>query len=322
MKKLNAVILSITLLISVCGFAVQALQMDINPACVYTFENSMEWDNVYEYAYDSYGVPLLGDWPGTLLTDKSYYYGREKYILITPEGVGGIILNNGSGSQTEEINDLSYMNYWLDGSLNESGHYLVTYYTDPDSPVIDDTTRPVVPVVYDKQFLLANSYNWDKAYIYAWDEKGYELFESWPGTPIEEKVTKQFCSNDGVNCFVCNIPSTAAGVIINNGSGSQTADITDFAENNFYWLDGSKDDLDHYNALGMNVGEEVFETGDVNCDGTVDVLDATQIQKYSVEKVKLDAVRINVGDVNNDGRTDVLDAADIQKYTVEKISEF
>lgn len=62
--------------------------------------------------------------------------------------------------------------------------------------------------------------------------------------------------------------------------------------------------------------------GDVNNDGTVDVLDAMMIQKYTVDKVQLSGEQLYVADVNNDGIVDILDAMLIQKYAVDKIDEF
>ena len=56
--------------------------------------------------------------------------------------------------------------------------------------------------------------------------------------------------------------------------------------------------------------------GDVNRDGVVDVLDATMIQKYTVEKVILSDSQLNIADVNSDGIVDILDAVIIQKYAV------
>ncbi len=65
-----------------------------------------------------------------------------------------------------------------------------------------------------------------------------------------------------------------------------------------------------------------YKIGDVNRDGSVDVLDAVMIQKYCVDKVDLDSEQIYVGDVNDDGVVDVLDAIMIQKYSVDKVKEF
>lgn len=65
-----------------------------------------------------------------------------------------------------------------------------------------------------------------------------------------------------------------------------------------------------------------YMIGDVNFDGSVDVLDAVIIHKYTVDKTELDVLQEYVADVNDDENIDVLDALDIQKYCVDKISEF
>lgn len=62
--------------------------------------------------------------------------------------------------------------------------------------------------------------------------------------------------------------------------------------------------------------------GDANGDGVVDILDATLIQKYTVDKASLTDAQKYVADVNDDSIVDILDATDIQKYSVEKIKEF
>lgn len=62
--------------------------------------------------------------------------------------------------------------------------------------------------------------------------------------------------------------------------------------------------------------------GDINHDGTVDVLDSTVVQKYAAEQMELDKTQLYVGDVNDDGVVDILDATDIQKFATEKLTEF
>ena len=62
--------------------------------------------------------------------------------------------------------------------------------------------------------------------------------------------------------------------------------------------------------------------GDVNRDGTVNVLDAAEIQKYTANKAVFDEAQKSAADVNDDGTVDVLDALDIQKFAVEKITGF
>lgn len=78
-------------------------------------------------------------------------------------------------------------------------------------------------------------------------------------------------------------------------------------------------DYSEYDGLiealtSLNIG---YLTGDVNRDGTVDILDAAAIQKYSVGKITLDENEREFSDVNNDYRVDILDAAAIQKAAVQ-----
>ncbi len=56
--------------------------------------------------------------------------------------------------------------------------------------------------------------------------------------------------------------------------------------------------------------------GDVNCDGNINVVDATEIQKYIVNKDALSQDGVSVADVNGDGAINVADATLIQKYVV------
>ncbi len=55
-------------------------------------------------------------------------YGETQFRCYVPEGAVGVILNNGNGAQTEDITDFSHTGYWMDGTKNDAGHYLVTAY--------------------------------------------------------------------------------------------------------------------------------------------------------------------------------------------------
>lgn len=59
--------------------------------------------------------------------------------------------------------------------------------------------------------------------------------------------------------------------------------------------------------------------GDVNCDGEVNVIDATEIQKYIVRLVSFNDNQKSVADTNGDGIITVFDATQIQKYIVNFI---
>lgn len=62
--------------------------------------------------------------------------------------------------------------------------------------------------------------------------------------------------------------------------------------------------------------------GDVNADGSINILDATEVQKNITGMVSFDSYQKKLADVNNDGGVSVVDATLIQKYVVGLISEF
>lgn len=56
--------------------------------------------------------------------------------------------------------------------------------------------------------------------------------------------------------------------------------------------------------------------GDVNGDGVVDILDATEIQKYAAESTDFTDEQFDLGDINKDGYCDVIDALLVQKSVI------
>ena len=68
--------------------------------------------------------------------------------------------------------------------------------------------------------------------------------------------------------------------------------------------------------------QPAVKIGDINGDGSVDILDATIAQKSAAGKTQLTPEQDYVGDVNNDGICDILDATMIQKFAAGKITEF
>ena len=62
--------------------------------------------------------------------------------------------------------------------------------------------------------------------------------------------------------------------------------------------------------------------GDANGDGTVNINDATTVQKHAAELEKLTGDRFAAADVNKDGTVDIIDTTLIQKYAAEIIHEF
>ena len=100
-----------------------------------------------------------------------------------------------------------------------------------------------------RKFWLTDNFGWGTGYAYAWDSKGKALLGEWPGTACGNTT------NDyGETMFVVTVPSNAAGVIVNNGNGAQTVDITNFTQG--YWMDGTLDGSGHYTVEGYEGGSE------------------------------------------------------------------
>ena len=84
-------------------------------------------------------------------------------------------------------------------------------------------------------FLLTDNFGWGTAYVYAWDDNGNALNGAWPGSAQAETITNDY----GETQFKCYVPEGATGVILSNGNGAQTEDITDFSHAG-YWMDGTQ----------------------------------------------------------------------------------
>lgn len=321
---------------------------DPNPSLPY-FYNTLNFTEVYEYAWDAQGNSLLGAWPGTELTYKEAVddMSCDRYLLTIPEGAAGIIINDHNGKQTEDITDFNHADYgyWLDGSKNELGRYLVSWGVFPNpQPTETVETQPVseisepTTVDPDRETILEikDNLGWGEANLYAWDNEGNPLLGEWPGTQVETGLDYY-----NQNHFLCHIPANAAGIVINNGKGAQSEDITEF-DYDYYWFDGSKNNLGHYLVTPYygdynpteptdttiestttethNPGD--FTLGDVSGDGIITVADATLVQQYAAEMITLDGSALAAADTNHDGIVTVADATLIQQYAAEMIDSF
>lgn len=62
-----------------------------------------------------------------------------------------------------------------------------------------------------------------------------------------------------------------------------------------------------------------YELGDVNLDKTINILDATEIQKHIAKLVNLNETQLPLADTNSDTQVTILDATQIQKYVAKLI---
>lgn len=98
--------------------------------------DNFNWGEAYVFAWDENGDALLGDWPGTACTETvTNKYDEKLFVVTIPDNAVGIIFNNGWGAQTEDITNFKYDGYWMDGTKNDQGHFIVTGYIDGSDPI-------------------------------------------------------------------------------------------------------------------------------------------------------------------------------------------
>lgn len=201
-----------------CDYADVYLTADLSKMCVvpagealpsmyhiYVY-NSSEWNPLNLYVWDAGGKTLNGGWPGTALTTTMV--GEVEYYVydIPNEYIGktiNFIVNNGA-AQT--------------GNLSTVVNGDVYRYSNGD--VVEDPANPVVAVSH--KIYVKNSAGWSKIYLYGWNGLGTG---SWPGVELTQTETI-----NGTTYYYYEFTGlgdvTGGSIIFNNGSGSQTGDIT------------------------------------------------------------------------------------------------
>ena len=173
------------------------------------------------YAWDNNGTELNGTWPGTLVSETATTpNGAEWYIARFNAASLNVILNNGAGSQTDNIEDLDEVTYlYYNG---RTGYEIVD----------KDFFKPLPPIGFTIFVKAATA-----PYLYAWDEEGTVLNGEWPGTLLAETAV----TSDGNNWWkqTFDADNAPVNIIFNNGDGSQTADITGINSDRYFVYDGN-----------------------------------------------------------------------------------
>lgn len=117
----------------------------------------------------------------------------------------------------------------------------------------------------------------------------------------------EWLSSGGSKIFV-NESVPGQSYILYNGQVMDTLD---------YYREYQDDDIGGTFVIKA-VTQKAYNPGDVNLDRKIDILDATDIQKYTVDKIEFSDMQKLLADLNKDGDINVLDALIIQKYLVGK----
>lgn len=153
----------------------------------------------YVYAWKGSNTALAGAWPGTKMTETEDGYYK---LDLNSKDAFNVVINNGSGRQTKDITELQGGNW-------------ITVKSDM-SYIIDKTDSSQTEVTYNDIIYV----NADSApYVYAWKGSNTALAGSWPGTRLTQKNEEGYYVLD-LNC------TDEYNVVLNNGSGKQTKDIT------------------------------------------------------------------------------------------------
>lgn len=293
------------------------------------------WKEAYIYATDKDGNELYGEFPGKQ-AKRFLDYGGYQFQITVPEGAASIVVSNANGEKTVPITYLDpYWGYSL-GSKNKAGDYEVNDFygylpepgADEDEWLDPDYEDPTEEPAVESENLYEEEYkNWAKANVgERCLEDGYEYKELYyheNGGETDWVLVKAELWLPSPSVVTWIIPDRIGDRVVYSGSLQAGFicgyGIYDVKKNEFYDIaDLSAEDSiyeDVQSALEQLKIGYVF--GDVNQDGVADVLDATAIKKFTVDKITLNNVSHEICDVNKDNFIDILDAAAIQKAAVQ-----
>ena len=109
-----------------------------------TFSNNKKWNDVYLHAWKNGNESLTGGWPGVKQTNMigTNIYGEDIYLIEIPDGTENIIINNGSGTQTQDLTmDYTKSGLYL-GEANGEGKFAGVFYGAGDLLVPINLTAP------------------------------------------------------------------------------------------------------------------------------------------------------------------------------------
>lgn len=168
------------------------------------------WDGSAPYAYVWTGdsTAICGAWPGTKLTEKN---SEGKYVLeLDTTDTYSVVLNNGSGTQSGDLTGLSGTSELK--VTNSSYSSTVVSTGNGGGGGGGEVTEDSVTI-------RVKTYDGSAPYLYVWNDDDTAINGAWPGSKLSEK------DEDGNYIFVAQNTSSV-NAIVNNGSGTQTSDIT------------------------------------------------------------------------------------------------
>ncbi|MBQ6387407.1 MAG: starch-binding protein, partial [Ruminococcus sp.] len=77
------------------------------------------WDTVYLYSWNDAGNESSGAWPGSQMTEtQTNSWNEKQYKIYIPNDASHIVLSNGQGDQTVDIDNLNVTGYYITGQAD------------------------------------------------------------------------------------------------------------------------------------------------------------------------------------------------------------
>ena len=169
------------------------------------YKNTKNWSKVYAYYWSDSNTKMT-TWPGVQMTNV----GNNTYGANIPETANYIIFSDGNGNQTSDIT-LKGLNKLYNNGSWETVEEETT--TQEETTTEQETTTQASD---DYNIYYKNTGNWSNVYAYYWSDANTGM-TTWPG----KQMTKL---SDGT--YGIKVPTDAKYIIFNNGSNTQTKDIT------------------------------------------------------------------------------------------------
>ena len=199
------------------------------------------------------------------------------------------------------------------------------------------TFKKVDPDQIQKIYFDNSSYNWSSVYAYIYNDT--DSVTKWPGV--------QMTKDSSTGYYVVEVPDEFANgsVIFTENSTATTnrypADMEPGIElsgssmkfsANHKWEEYTQQTTTTTKpttttsktnpTTATTVPSRTYLYGDLNFDNQINVKDAVEVSKYTVNKITFTDIQKKAADVNGDGNIDVKDAALIQKYGIKMLDTF
>ncbi len=203
-------------------------------------QNTQNWDPLNLYVWGTQDANT-SDWPGNPMTANPNNDGWfDQTMHIDAGGEAGVIPNNGSGAQTQDI------------MLSEAGHYWITINEDNSASILTYAPQGWVgqePQVYPVTIYAQKPESWNALYAHIWGSVGSDT--EWPGAAME-------ANNANADWFQIEArfaQGSELGMVLHNNAGTQTADVKITAPGS-HWI--TINDADEGNK-SVNLSQEAPE---------------------------------------------------------------